>query len=177
MFPVGRDSSCYCSTTSANVTDLCWSYTRSFSLVLCLADEELWWWLASHCDTSDTFIVFCFFFFFTSGTQAAAFGITLGSVFCVICHDHSSRTVPSCLPLKKSLISIQWITDGEGSLNWGFLSIIISESYFMIKSEFFSSGQELHVFLREYYKNRLLYPKYQWRSSRLLLSFSWDAAP
>lgn len=80
-----------------------------------------------------------------SGVQAAA----LGSVFCVTCHDHSSRTVPSCLHLKKSLIPIQRITDKEGSLNWIFLSIITSESHFMIKFEFFphlASGQELHVF-------------------------------
>lgn len=68
-----------------------------------------------------------------SGVQAAA----LGSVFCVTCHDHSSRTVPSCLHLKKSLIPIQRITDKEGSLNWIFLSIITSESHFMIKFEFF----------------------------------------
>ncbi|XP_014112057.1 PREDICTED: centromere protein M isoform X2 [Pseudopodoces humilis] len=38
---VGRGSSCYCSTTSANITDLCWSHTRSFCLVLRLTDEEI----------------------------------------------------------------------------------------------------------------------------------------
>lgn len=57
------------------------------------------------------------------------------------CHGHSSRTVPSCLPLKKSLIPIQWITDREGSLNWGFLSIITSESHFMIEFEFLPFAQ------------------------------------
>lgn len=65
----------------------------------------------------------------------------IGKLFCMTCHGHSSRTVPSCLPLKKSLIPIQWITDREGSLNWGFLSIITSEFHFMIEFEFLPFAQ------------------------------------
>ncbi|XP_074428799.1 centromere protein M isoform X2 [Larus michahellis] len=38
---VGRRTSCHRSATSPDVTDLCWSHTRSFCLVLWHTDEEL----------------------------------------------------------------------------------------------------------------------------------------